>query len=93
MTAQTHEDAQDGLNAVGTGMDTTAPPLGSRSRLDAIARTAWPECQSALSHESWHLPLVRRVLTATLNAAEASPELPTEYVMRACLQARTENTP
>lgn len=58
------------------------------SRLDEICRAAWPECESTLTHESWHLPLVARILTAALEAAEASPQLTDRWLRAACEQAR-----
>lgn len=61
-------------------------------RILAVAQRAYP------GDSATHLPLntatTRKILAAALAAAEASQELPSEFLRRACEQARTrKDTP
>lgn len=61
-------------------------------RIEEISRAAWP------GDPATHLPLneatTRRVLAGAMKTAEASGELPSEFLRRACEQARTrKDTP
>ena len=62
------------------------------TRIEDVSRLAWGHVPSAWSHSSYYEPIVERVLSAALDAAEASGELPSEYLMRACFQAREKET-
>ena len=61
------------------------------TRIEEVARRAWPNDTETL------LPLneatTRRILTAALTAAEASPQLTDRWLRAACEQARQEDTP
>lgn len=63
------------------------------TRIEDVSRLAWAHVPTDFSHASYYEPIVERVLAATLDAAEASGELPAEYLMRACFQARDKETP